>query len=62
MRADMATTKKTTEVSSADAAKKAEGAAEQRAEAEENQIDETVPGGRYIVDGQTVNSEGQPVK
>lgn len=29
---------------------------------DENAIDETVPGGRYVVNGKTVNSEGEPIK
>lgn len=29
---------------------------------EKNQLDETVPGGRYIVGGQTVNAEGEALK
>jgi hypothetical protein len=31
-------------------------------EAEEKQLDETVPGGRYQVGDEFVNSEGEPVK
>lgn len=31
-------------------------------DAEVKKIDETVPGGRYIVDGKTVNANGEPVK
>ena len=30
-------------------------------EAQEKKLDETIPGGEYMVDGVLVNSEGQPV-
>lgn len=30
--------------------------------AEEDQIDETIPGGAYVVDGQWVDAEGKPLK
>jgi hypothetical protein len=36
--------------------------AEAAEEAEARQADETVPGGRYIVDGVLVDAEGKPLK
>jgi hypothetical protein len=30
-------------------------------QAQEDRPDETVPGGKYVVDGQWVNAEGQPL-
>lgn len=42
-----------------------EAAKEQAEVAEEladHPRDETIPGGRYIVDGQLVNAEGEPIK
>lgn len=36
--------------------------AEAADEAEQRKADETVPGGRYIVGGEMVDAEGQPVK
>lgn len=36
--------------------------ADSNAEAEKRQIDETVPGGRYLLNGRLVNSEGEPIK
>jgi hypothetical protein len=36
--------------------------AEAQQEAEKLQLDETEPGGRYVVGDQVVNSEGEPVK
>lgn len=36
--------------------------AESNAEAEQKQLDETVPGGRYMLNGRLVNSEGEPIE
>jgi invasion protein IalB len=36
--------------------------AESNTEAEQRQIDETVPGGRYMVNGQLVNADGEAIK
>ena len=41
---------------------RAQAAMDAAAEAEENRADETVPGGRYMVGGQMVNANGEPVK
>ncbi len=35
---------------------------EASAEAERQKLDETVPGGRFVVNGQTVSANGEPVK
>jgi len=37
-------------------------AAKVQAEAEAKKLDETVPGGVYIVDGRKVNAHGEPIK
>lgn len=36
--------------------------AEANAQAQQNRLDETRPGGYYIVNGVPVNSEGEPIK
>ena len=41
---------------------KAKDVAKSHAEAEEKQLDETIPGGRYIVDGKTVDANGNEIK
>ena len=48
------------ELADREAERQAEGA-RVRAEAIEKKADETVPGGRFIVDGRTVNSEGEEI-
>jgi len=58
----MATRKQGTTAATAEEAERAEEAARTHAEAEENKLDETVPGGRYEVDGQLVDAEGKKVK
>ena len=40
----------------------AKEAAAVAAEADASRIDETVPGGRYVVDGSTVDANGAPAK
>lgn len=45
-----------------DAAAKEQARAEGIAEAEANKMDETVPGGDYIVDGRHVNADGEELK
>jgi hypothetical protein len=47
-----------------EAARTSRGLAEAAVEAEEKQLDETVPGGRYLLDdGETmVDANGQPIK
>lgn len=51
-------------VGESEAARTSRGLAEAAQEAEEKQIDETVPGGKYLLDdGETlVDSSGKPIK
>lgn len=44
------------------AAQRGQAAATAAAEADKRQADETVPGGRYIVSGQVVDANGEPVE
>lgn len=43
-------------------AEQSKAIAESNAEAEKRQIDETIPGGRYLLNGRFVNSEGEPIE
>lgn len=49
------------ELADRESERQAEGA-RVRAEAIDKKADETVPGGKYIVDGRTVNADGDPLK
>lgn len=44
------------------AQQRSEAIAASQAEAERKQLDETVPGGRYLVNGQLVDSEGNLIE
>lgn len=46
----------------AEAAKVSQALADAAAEAAEHPRGETVPGGRYVIEGQLVNAEGEPLK
>jgi hypothetical protein len=43
-------------------AERAQAAMDAAVEAEKNRADETVPGGRYEVDGKLVDANGEPIK
>lgn len=45
-----------------DAAAKQKAQSETMDEVEVKKLDETVPGGRYIVGGRVVNAEGEPIE